>query len=102
MVNRREEIESIILAYTAGDFTIDEANEKLKDLGCTFNLTEDKGAGSNAIMNVGIGSPEPITIKDGKVVGGAHHSYYIYYKGEIYHCDPADEETIVLGPPTED
>lgn len=94
-LERRYTIESIMAAYANGDITVDVTNERLKAIGCTFYIDPDKGKDCNAFMDVGGGNLEPIKIENGKVVGGAHHSYAIYYNGAVYHCDPNDNETIV-------
>lgn len=107
MVTYRAEIDAIMKAYNSGTITIDEANKQLDALdgvqdgvyGVGFYLASDRAKGCNAWIYSGIGDPDPVVVKDGKVVGGCHPSYYVYYDGKTWHTKDIGDDTLVEGPP---
>lgn len=111
MATYRAEIEEILQKYNSGEYTIDEANEKLDGLdgsvdgnyGVGFHLDENKGKDCNAWMDCGVGNCEPIKVVNGKVVKptGMHPTYRIYYNGETWHVGD-DKVTLIKGAPTPD
>lgn len=107
MATYRAEVDEIMSAYNAGDITIDEANRRLDALdgaedgnyGCGFYLSSDRAKGCNAWLDCGVGNPDPIKVENGKVVGGCHPSYYVYYEGKVWHTKAIGDDTLVEGPP---
>lgn len=108
MATYRTEVDEIMQKYNSGEYTMEEANEKLDGLdgvvdgkyGVGFYLDANKGKDCNAWMDCGADTCEPIKVENGKVVKptGMHPSYYIYYNGETYHV--ADDcVTLVKGAP---
>lgn len=107
MATYRAEIDAIMADYNAGKITIDEANKRFDALdgaqdgvyGIGFHLSSDRAKGCNAWLDCGVGDPDPIKVENGKVVGGAHPSYYIYYQGKVWHTKAIGDDTLVEGPP---
>lgn len=109
MANYRAEVDEIMQKYNSGEYTIDEANEKLDGLdgvvdgkyGVGFYLDENKGKDCNAWMDCGVGGCEPIKVENGKVIHptGMHPSYYIYYNGKTWHVSEEDNVTLIEGAP---
>ena len=73
MANYRAEVDEIMQKYNSGEYTIDEANEKLDGLDGVvdgkyvvgFYLDENKGKDCNAWMDSGVCGCEPIKVENG-------------------------------------
>ena len=43
----------------------------------------------NALLDIGVGSPEFVIVEDNKLTNaaGVPHQDYVYYKGQVYQLD---------------
>ena len=70
-------IKEIMHKYTAGEFTLEQANEELKNAGATFHLDPEKNTLSNeeikmgfGLLDTGTGSLDKVEVRKGKLVQG--------------------------------
>lgn len=79
----------------------EEINAMLKEAGSSLMLTEGKMG--NALLDIGVGSPEFVVVKDGKLTngaGGVPHQDYVYYAGKTYQL--ADDGVTLVEVPATD
>ena len=93
-------VTEILMKYSKGEYTKEEANEALKEIGSDIVLTDGMKTG-NAVLVMGETNIEIVTVEDGKLVNGAGcgSSDYVIYMGEIYHTENGDNYTLVKGKP---
>ena len=93
-MNKIENISSIILDGVNEGKSYEEINAALAEAGSSLVLGEDKPG--NALLSVGVGSPEPCEVLDGKLVHGCAvpHQDYVYYGGRTYQVDD-DGKTLI-------
>lgn len=72
----------------------EEINKELKEAGSNLVLSDEKHG--NAIIEIGVGSPEPVTVKNGKLTEpvGVPYQDIVYYNGKAYYLDN-DKVTLV-------
>lgn len=85
-MNKIENISKIILDAVNEGKTDEEINAALEEAGSSLRFGPKTG---NALLDVGVGSPEPCEVKDGKLVnaGGVPHQDYVYYGGKTYQLE---------------
>lgn len=82
----------IILAYTAGEKTLEETNAALKENGAGYHLNPGKNTippdevGRYGLLDTGTGSLDKVEIKDGKVLGfdAGEMVAFVLFNGNIY------------------
>lgn len=85
----------ILSAYINGSKSVDETNAALAAAGSKLTIQCGKKPG-NALLDVGVGSPEPCTVQNGKLVNaaGTPHTDQVFYQGE-WHVVGDDGVTLV-------
>ena len=78
-------INEILSAYIQGDKTADETNAALAAAGSKLIVQRGKRPG-NALLDIGVGSPEPCKVQNGKLVNaaGTPHTDRVFYQGKWY------------------
>ncbi len=82
----------IILAYTAGKKTLEEANAALAANGAGYHLNPEKNAihpdevDRFGLLDTGTGFLDKVEIKDGKVLGfdAGNMPAFVLFNGKIY------------------
>ena len=79
-------INEILSAYTRSEKSAEETNAALAAAGSRLTVKPGAKTG-NALLNCGVGSPEPCTVEDGKLVGigGAPHTDQVFYDGRWWN-----------------
>lgn len=94
-------VNEILKQYFAGDLTEDQANAALAETGTGLRVTDNKAEGCNGMVEVGVGSPEPCYIENGKIVRptGFGPQYCVYYAGKVWHTTSYEDPTLIAGYP---
>lgn len=82
------EISEIIIKAVNEGKSREEINALLKEAGSSLVMTEGKMG--NALLDIGVGSPEFVVVKGGKLINGAcgvGHQDYVYYAGKTYQLE---------------
>lgn len=79
-------IYDIIIKGQKEDKTVDEINADLKAAGFQTQFGDKDG---NAFLSIGVGSPEPCVVKNGKLTSckATPHQDIVIYNGVQYHVD---------------
>ena len=93
-MSKIENISDIINKAVSEGKSREEINTLLKEAGSTLVMTEGKMG--NALLDIGVGDPEFVVVKEGKLTNGAcgvpHHDY-VYYLGNTY---PLEDDGVTL------
>lgn len=81
-------ITEIINKYTNGEEDLETTNKALKEAGSSLVIRRD-GKMGNALLDIGVGSPEFVIVENNKLTNaaGVPHQDYVYYKGQVYQLD---------------
>ena len=89
-------VTEIILNGQNENKTAEEINKELAAAGFDTRVGVEKTG--NAYVDVQVGSLEPVTVENGKIVGGTiDEMYTVYYDGKVWHTDK-DDATLIEGP----
>lgn len=83
---KKVEISEIIIKAVNEGKSREEINALLKEAGSSLVMTEGKMG--NALLDIGVGSPEFVIVKDGKLTNGAcgvPHQDIVIYAGKMYY-----------------
>lgn len=83
----------IIRAYTAGEYTLEETNAKLKEIRAGFHLDPERhriNPGEEerfGLLDTGTKTLDKVEVKDGKVLGFHAGNMYalVMLNGKVYH-----------------
>ena len=67
---------------------LEETNTALREAGSRLFVKPGHKVG-NALLDIGVGSPEFVVVEDGKLTNGAGvpHQDYVYYAGKTYQLE---------------
>lgn len=80
-----ENISAIINDAVKEGKSREEINAALKEAGSSLVMTEGKMG--NALLDIGVGNPEFVVVKDGKLTNaaGVPHQDIVIYAGKMYY-----------------